>query len=134
MLTLGIKPLVFVILLLLCMPALLKCPACPQKFNDNRGLSVHQRSCAAYKALSTKSAGAKRKLNTKNDANSKIQRVATELTEEDLAQRDELREIVNDGEFEVNEELVSKINCWELSKIVIVVSLSFQNHLRRLLN
>ena len=100
MLTLGIKPLVFVILLLLCMPALLKCPACPQKFNDNRGLSVHQRSCTAYKALSTKSAGAKRKLNTRNDANSKIQKMATELTEDDLAQHDEVREIINDGEFE----------------------------------
>jgi hypothetical protein len=119
MLTLGIKPLVFIIFLLLCMPALLKCPACPQKFNDNRGLSVHQRSCTAYKALSTKSAGAKRKLNTKNDENSKLQKMATDLTEEDLAQRDELREIVNEGEFEVDEELVSKINCQDLSRRVI---------------
>ena len=134
MLTLGIKPLLLFIFLLLCMPALLKCPAFPQKFNDNHGLSVHQCSCTAYKALSTKSAGAKQKLNTKNDANSKIQKVATELTEEDLAQRDELREMVNDGEFEADKALVSQINCLELSKMVIVVSLSFQNHLRRLLN
>ncbi|KIJ89512.1 hypothetical protein K443DRAFT_71746, partial [Laccaria amethystina LaAM-08-1] len=64
------------------MPALLKCPACPQKFNDNHGLSVHQRSCTAYKALSTKSAGAKRKLKPKNDENSKLQKMATDLTEE----------------------------------------------------
>ena len=57
-----------------------------------------------------------------------------ELTEEDLAQRDELREMVNDGEFKADKELVSQINCPELSKMVIVVSLSFQNHLCRLLN
>jgi len=116
MLTLGIKPLIFIILLLLCMPALLKCPACPQKFNDNRGLSVHQCSCMAYKALSTKSAGAKQKLNSKNDANSKIQKIVAELTEEDLVQCDELRETINNGEFEVNKELVSRINCQELFK------------------
>ena len=134
MLTLGIKPLVFIVFLLLCMPALLKCPACPQKFNDNRGLSVHQSSCTAYKALSTRSAGSKRKLNTKNDANLKIQKMGTELTEEDIAQRDELREIINDGEFEVDEELVSKINGWKLSKMVIVVSLSFHNRRRHLSN
>ena len=89
MLTLGIKPLLLIIFLLLCMPVLLKCLACPQKFNGNCSLSVHQCSCTAYKALPAKSTGAKRKLNTKNDANSKIQKVAMELTEEDLAQRDE---------------------------------------------
>jgi hypothetical protein len=109
MLTLGIKPLVFIVFLLLCMPALLKCPACPQKFNDNLGLSVHQRSCTAYKALSTKSAGPKQKFNARNDENSKMQKVAAELTEGDLAERDELREIINHGEFEVDDELVSRI-------------------------
>ena len=46
---------------------------------------------------------------------------------------DELRQMVNDGEFEADEELVSQI-CLELSKMVIVVSLSFQNHLHCLLN
>lgn len=60
--------------------------------------------------------------------------MATELTEDDLAQRDEVREIINDGEFEVDEELVSKISRWELSNIVIILSLSFQNHLCHLSN
>jgi len=39
-----------------------------------------------------------------------------ELTEEDLVQHDELRETINNGKFEVNEELVSRINCQELFK------------------